>query len=112
MRLNGWVRLGIVASVLWAVGAYLYQNNAVNERASRAYDHWAKQCMAVERLKNSDKQDFEKCYAMGEEMMMLAFKEAKGEAAALALIPIPLAWLFGWLIVVIWRWVAKGFQKG
>ncbi len=27
MRLNGWQRIGIVASVIWAIGAPIYKDN-------------------------------------------------------------------------------------
>lgn len=33
MLLNGWLRLGIALSIMWAIGAAIYQHNADVERA-------------------------------------------------------------------------------
>ena len=42
MRLNGWQRIGIVASVVWAIGAPIYLANIdfdrCRQRARDAYD--------------------------------------------------------------------------
>ncbi len=42
MRLNGWQRIGIVASVIWAIGAPIYKDNeaqrAADESFYRSYD--------------------------------------------------------------------------
>jgi hypothetical protein len=32
MRLNGWQRIGIVASVIWAIGAPIYLDNAAEQK--------------------------------------------------------------------------------
>src|SRR3954471_14941604 len=41
MRLNGWQRIGLVASVVWVIGAFVYEvaaiENKANDRASLAF---------------------------------------------------------------------------
>jgi hypothetical protein len=37
MRLNGWQRIGIVASVVWAIGFPIYLDQAAQQEASRAF---------------------------------------------------------------------------
>jgi hypothetical protein len=33
MRINGWQRIGIVASVIWAIGAPIYLDRAAEQKA-------------------------------------------------------------------------------
>ena len=50
MKLNGWQRIGIVASVVWAIGAGLYSLNASHDReAEKAADHVARSCIEAYR---------------------------------------------------------------
>jgi hypothetical protein len=40
MRLNGWQRIGIVASVIWAIGAPIYLDHAAEQEASEAFERF------------------------------------------------------------------------
>jgi hypothetical protein len=47
MRLNGWQRFGIAASVIWAVGAPMYLDHAAREEASAAFLRYYRACRDV-----------------------------------------------------------------
>jgi hypothetical protein len=48
MRLNGWQRIGIVASVIWAIGAPIYMDNEAqrdaNDRFGQVYGSCRGRC--------------------------------------------------------------------
>jgi hypothetical protein len=47
MRLNGWQRIGIVASVVWAIGAPIYIDSAAEQTASAAFSRYYEACRDV-----------------------------------------------------------------
>jgi hypothetical protein len=99
--LNGWQRAGIVFSVLWAIVAPLlvWQNERVyRDEAAGAYFH----CVFAP---NSDVD----CEAQKE-----AFDSATNRIVwrkvAWTLLPIPVAWLFVYIMVWLARWIRRGFH--
>jgi hypothetical protein len=44
MRLNDWQRIGIAASIIWAIGAPVYLDHAAREEASAAFLRYYKAC--------------------------------------------------------------------
>jgi hypothetical protein len=104
MRLNGWQRIGIVASVIWAIGGAIWGNNiGIHEgdwavaMLSHCYEthsgDWT-QC----------DQDFHRDYsvAIGNHWLY---------AAVFGLVPIPLGWLIVYGFVGLWRWIRRGFRS-
>lgn len=47
MRLEGWRRLAIIASVAWFVGYYLYASSDINLWAHWAFSSWRTTCADV-----------------------------------------------------------------
>jgi len=92
MRLNGWQRIGIVASVCWMVGAFMYQRNVdVVAEPTKRYQSVFKSCEA-------DKNVARNCYmeAIDAERAALrrAFEQDRFIAAyELAFLPVVLFWL-------------------
>jgi hypothetical protein len=105
MRLGGWVRLGIVASVIWAIGAYLYQMNVVTDRAARFAN--TDQAVCYIEQKTQPDLDCSKAWRDGFDKSM---GYSWGVPTVAALVPIPFGWLFVWLTVVVVRWVRAGFR--
>jgi hypothetical protein len=47
MRLNGWQRIGIVASVMWAIGAPIYLDHAALNDGLEAFGRSYERCRDV-----------------------------------------------------------------
>jgi len=47
MRLNGWQRIGIVASVIWAIGAPIYLDHVAQNDASERFSTYYELCRNV-----------------------------------------------------------------
>jgi hypothetical protein len=109
MRLNGWQRLGVVASVMWAIGAFLVGISGEN----RAWSYY-KVCMrivgddddAVRRSKAVDR-----CGVRYKNDAPAAIREQQAQAAFTALVPIPFAWFFTCVGIWIVRWIRRGFAR-
>ncbi len=95
--------------MLWAVGAYFYQRNADHKAAWEAGNRAYRMC-ADRESRRTDIEDYAYCRDDIAPAVDRYMKQREGVAAARALVPIPLAWLFVYLAVLIWRWVAKGFK--
>jgi hypothetical protein len=93
MRLNGWQRIGIVASVIWAIGAPIYMDSAAERDADEKFS-WV-QC-------------FQRASRAYESVPRYHFTSANGAFVALA--PIPVGWLIAYALVYLVRWIRAGFK--
>jgi hypothetical protein len=110
MRLNGWQRIGIVASVIWAIAGPLYLRQL-------ALDSAVEQSGFVHRVCRNGPTDPAICLARSEQ----AFDEAIqgdlmahvgwGPWAAKAFIPVLVGWLLVYALVYLVRWVRAGFKS-
>lgn len=108
MRLNGWKRIGIIASVVWILGAGLYTHGALQESDSKAAVAAALDCESyipkgITSLAECDKRAAD--YLAGTH---------SGEwigTAVVAFVPVPLGWGFVYLVLFLVRWVKRGFAK-
>ena len=108
MRLNGWQRIGIVLSILWAVGAAIYQRNADIERAAFSAGLTYKGCTAV--LSEKHISDFSQCGLEFDKTFRIMLEGSWGNVAVVALLPIPFAWLLAYLAIWVLRWIRGGFK--
>jgi hypothetical protein len=97
VRLNGWQRIGIVLSVLWAafVLFYIWQNWAT---LSSVYSDQFYRCL----FGPDEAADFKTCHAN--------YYAAMIRVVGSWLAPIPIAWMVIYLIVWTVRWIRRGFQ--
>ena len=105
MKINGWQRLGIIASVTWALGAYFYTFNHEQQAGielSVALDSGCR-----EAHPEQGKQCDEKMYAN----VIRNLPAEREDAAIVAFAPIPFAWGFAYLAVFLFRWVRRGFAR-
>jgi len=109
MRLNRWVRLGIVASVLWALVVGYYTLHTFTELAIENAN--ASRRLCVDAATVDDPKFGERCSEEWMRNFKRGINNSYGHAAIRALAPIPFAWLFVYLAVLIWRWVARGFKR-
>jgi hypothetical protein len=103
MKLNGWKRLGILASIIWIIVAFFHTFQVAEDRDIEVAVAIARSCEAVPHA------DSKKCtnemYASG--ARTLPFE--REEAAIIALVPVPLAWFGVYLIIFLVKWVRRGF---
>jgi len=99
-RLNGWARIGIVLSTLWAVIGSLWALNLLFEPV---YQNYAT-CRAMIITRPSD------CQQLFETQFEDARRKRAAAVAIVGLGPIPIAWLLLYALVALMRWIKRGFQ--
>ena len=108
MRLGGWTRIGIVASVLWAVVGGVYVRSAeLNQAEPRIRENY-KVCG---NLAVTQPSEWEACMSRMRLSTADYTSAAQFKALVAAFVPIPFAWLFVWIGVRTTRWVSAGFRK-
>jgi hypothetical protein len=102
-RLNGWHRIGIVLSIVWAIAVWFYARHvdlALHSNVlSLEYHRCADLPSEKERAncKERVRHDFES-----------SFQADWLYVAAVALVPIPFAWLIAYALVGVVRWIRRG----
>ncbi len=128
IKKSGWQRLGVVISVLWAVGAPIYAMVDTNHRAGENYGH----CYSIAyktygpgptanetRLQIAEaecRRALDSAAMPPQKLLdvLLGKGSEPGGAAILwgiILVPIALLWLIGGTIIGTVRWVATGFRR-
>ena len=113
MKLNGWQRIGIIASAGWILGGWLYTYETEIDRASRLIAEIHVRCDSnlPDYLKDQAAYDaaFQRCNKEDADSLAQAISNARLSAALVALAPVPLGWGFAYLVVSLVRWVRLGF---
>jgi hypothetical protein len=104
VRLNGWQRIGVIASVLWFLGAGITVLALGNERAVQRANHSADICYKYPVPGENCADQFESTFRSYRDL-------AKEEALLAATIPILAGWAFAYVALALTRWVRRGFQK-
>ena len=116
-RLGGWQRIGIVASVLWILGAGLAMRSHDVSNAQKQYEFAYSTCIDQKRAQRADPtkplatEIVSVCHKEGIDLYQLFLENSWGNVASVALVPIPITWLLAYMIIGIWRWVRRGFQS-
>src|SRR5262245_12123046 len=104
MALNGWQRIGVVASVLWAFVGPIYVMNKDIEHASKQASVTMHLCYEAEE-KN----------CLGQFVATYAASRSTPRGwvgwLILAFVPIVAAWLLAWGLLVLLRWIIAGFKR-
>jgi hypothetical protein len=105
MKLNGWKRIGILASVVWILGAGFYtlsveenRNLSIASMMNRGCDNEPAVSQAL-------------CFKVGDDYVMRMIPAERRSAAFVALVPVPLGWGFTYLVLFLMRWVKRGFMR-
>lgn len=101
-RLNRWQRLGIVLSVLWALGAAFVERDKQIESGNRHAQLMYKFCL------DNPTKNHEACSTEFRQNVVEGFEPSWGNVAFVALAPILLAWILLWAVIKTFRWVMAG----
>jgi len=111
IKLNGWKRVGIVASLVWILGAYLYIHNSAISGSSEAISSIHVSCDAdlIGKTGDAYTNGFNECNKQADDSLAVAITDARLDGALAALAPVPLGWGFVYLVLFLARWVRRGF---
>lgn len=106
MKLNRWQRIGVVLSVVWALGAAYYERNSQVGRGQKWMEISSQNCQDSNALaKDIPKKDCSKEW----EKDFQIFMAPKWEGIAfISLAPIPIGWGMAFLLIRIYRWIKAG----
>ena len=112
VKLNGWKRIGIIASVVWILGAGLYTYDSQIENDSRSIASTHIECDSNLAGKTGDawEKGFDECDKRADDSLALTITNARLAAALVALVPVPPGWGFAYLVLFLVRWVKHGFM--
>lgn len=108
MKLNGWKRIGIVASVAWFLGAggctLIVRRDQDLRFAVALEDSCTKFFVGADRT-NYLKQ----CMKQRDDYLASMSKDVWLNAVAVATVPVPLGWGFVYLTLLLVHWIKRGF---
>lgn len=113
-RLNGWQRIGIIASVIWLLAGAAIGDKILIDRVNDAQRVSRAECLSQphppwptnEDAKNSIQACYEKAW-----IEITALDEVRA-AAVFAIGPILFSWVAAYLLLALFRWVRAGFKQG
>jgi hypothetical protein len=102
-RLRGWTRVGIVLSVVWVLGVFLWATDELVAASQLIYGLYSK-CVLVPN------HDLSSCDAMATDLRAGARLNIFGRTLWLTVVLIPAAWVLIYGLVALCRWVSAGLQ--
>jgi hypothetical protein len=115
MRLNGWQRIGVIASVCWFIGGGLWINSIVIEDLGAPAVAEHRRCLDARSIQPDGTVPKDTDWGPCGVRFMAAYKAAVADhwsyAAAYTLVPIPIIWLIVYGLVGFERWVRAGFAR-
>jgi hypothetical protein len=99
--LSGWQQIATVLSVLWAIGAWFYTINSFERDAELISERMYDDCVVHRSEPGED------CYNIMKQTHHVQMVLGRKQAAARALLPIPLAWIAIWLLNRTVRWITS-----
>jgi hypothetical protein len=105
-KVNGWKRIGIIASVVWILGSGAQTLNVVEKDLIKTASGFTLSCEEAQNWKGSAE-----CDRLSTDYLAETNKSLWIEVAAVALIPVPLGWGFTYLVLFLVRWVKRGFNQ-
>lgn len=132
MRLNGWQRIGVIVSVLWIVGGFLWGNSwylssqdapvaseyrLCEAAADQKQQNYMQEAQAAQEsntpLRTTDtwNADDAKCQQEMNSGFIAATKGHWLAASLFAIFPLLFAWGLAWIVMRLYRWVRTGFAS-
>jgi len=118
-KMSGWVRIGIVLSVVWALVGGFLGNNAVLNEAEKLTSAQLDVCVSKNKRqlhsKGDDSEPYDKiwtpCWAEHTKNFMTNVEGHWWAAVIVGLAPIPMTWLIVYMLVGLYRWTRRGFVR-
>jgi hypothetical protein len=104
-KLNGWQRIGILASIIWIIGAFFHTFDRAEARDIQMAIAIDEACIVARPAEQ------QKCDDDEHAQVMRDLPGERAESAIVALVPVPLAWGFCYLAVFLVRWIKRGFGQ-
>ena len=113
VKVNGWQRIGIIASVVWILGAWVHTFDSQIDSDSKGIASTHVVCDSNLAGKTGDAwtKGFEECNKQATDSIAEAMTNARLDAAFVGLVPVPLGWGFTYLVLFLVRWVKRGFMR-
>ena len=105
MRVNGWQRVGVVLSVLWAIGAAIYIRSAQVQNANSLFQMKFSACL------NEKSATIEACSNKVSLQNAMNVTTYWPDVAFFAFSPVIAGWLVAYIALKTFRWVNVGFSK-
>ena len=105
MSLSGWTRLGVLVSVIWAIGAGTFIRAGDVDAAVRMRSVHMRLCISDKYLKPDFNQAV--CEQNAARNYDLSLEHSWARATAGALLPVALTWFVVWLVVAMTRRVRR-----
>lgn len=105
MKLNGWQRIGVVVSIIWGIGAAIYERK---HQVDSVNDIW------LARLSQCSPAFSDECFdlASKQHAELLALNSSNvSNILYVSLGPILVGWLTAYLAIKVFFWVKTGFQS-
>ena len=103
-QINGWKRIGIVASVVWIVGAYLYAYNSMDNTDSGLAQVEIQVCLDAH---NGNEVGDNECLKRGEDYAVKMLPSERAWALLPAFVPVPFGWGLVYLVLFLIRWLRE-----
>ena len=108
MKLNGWIRIGIILSVVWFLGAsFCAPNPSIESRQFLATEAWEPCFEHAEATQ--DKVAWAACENMMTEHVNLEISTARWNILLYGFAPLPVFWLLSFIGIGTFKWVKRGF---
>lgn len=108
VKLNGWKRLGIIGSFVWILGAGICTFVVVDDARIATASGFTLRC---EEAPDGSLRGSAKCDALSTDYLAGTEYQPWIESAVVAFVPVPLGWGFAYLVLLLARWVKRGFAR-
>ena len=106
MKLNGWQRIGVLASAVWMLGGGIYTLNHVSNDDIQTASELTLSCEEANGGQGSAA-----CDQQAGDYLAQTYKWEWITASIIAIVPVPLGWGSAYLVLFLVRWVKRGFEK-
>jgi hypothetical protein len=114
MKLSGWKRIGILASIAWILGAGFHTLSTEGDSNMRVNVSLSSACESQMWRGSSNSEAAQaRCdyYISDTARIDQQMQDERFQAILVAFAPLPFAWGFIYLALFLGRWVKKGFQS-
>jgi len=108
MKLNGWRRLGVLASASWLIGMWIHIGNLQEQKYRGDYRYVYRACRERSHALARDFVQSKECRAVAREYAELPVASWLSQQIAFVVLPIPLWWLLAHVCIWLARWVMRG----